>query len=205
MIVLTAGAFGARVGARLAELQQAEVLPLPHDEPRLREIVFRANFVAVASWRPYVATFELIDDLCFEARTPWSLAEVHAQRLSCGPLVRPGDGACFHCYRQRTLSHHKAPEWELALRAAYERDPDLGPQGFVGPMVEIAAQALASDAAASASEAGRLRLVDLLNGAVLESSVLGVHECRRCRPRGDAPAGERFVRTMVAHLEGILE
>jgi bacteriocin biosynthesis cyclodehydratase domain-containing protein len=205
MIVLTAGAFGAKVGERLARLQSAEVVPLPHDPAQLREIVFRANFVAVASWRPYVATFELIDDLCFEARTPWSLAEVHAQRLSCGPLVRPGDGACYHCYRQRTLSHHKSPEWELALRAAYENDPDLGPRGFLGPMVEIAAQALAADAAASAADAGRMRLVDLLNGAVLESAVLGVHECRRCRPRGDAPAGERFVRALVPHLEGILE
>jgi hypothetical protein len=50
-----------------------------------------------------------------------------------------------------------------------------------------------------------MRLVDLLNGAVLESAVLGVHECRRCRPRGDAPVGERFVRALVPQLEGILE
>lgn len=204
MIVFTAGSFGAQVGKRLAQLRGARVLPLGNDLQTLRAEISNASFVAVATWRPHVRICQLIDDLCFEARVPWSLAEIHAQRLACGPLVRPGDGACYHCYRRRWLSHNKAPERELVLQQAYEGDDTLGPVGFIGPMVEIAARALASDASAGANEAGRLRLIDVLNGAVLESSVIGVHECPRCRPRTSTLTGERFVRSLVPEFERIV-
>lgn len=204
MIVMTAGRFGAQVGERLAQLCGAEVVELSHDREQLRSLVQRASFIAVATWRPYVHSCSLIDELCFEARVPWSLAEVHSQRLTCGPLVRPGDGACYHCYRQRWLSHHKSPEREQVLEGAYRRDPELGPPGFIGPMVEIAAQALADDAAAGVPEAGRLRLVDVLSGAVLESGVIGIHECPRCRPHSYSRPGERFVNHLVPEIERML-
>lgn len=180
-------------------------MPLVHEREVVRAVVRRASFVAVAAWRPYVAAFELIDELCFEVRRPWSLAEIHAQRLTCGPLVRPGDGACYHCYRRRWLSHHKAPERELVLEKAYAHEPTLGPPGFIGPLVEIAAQALAADASAGAAAAGRLRFVDVLSGAVLESGVIGVHACPRCRPTGAAAPGTRFVHELVPRFEALIE
>lgn len=204
MIVFTAGSFGVQVGKRLAQLQGATVLPLHHDRQAMREQIREADFVAVASWRPHVRACELIDDLCFEARIPWSLVEINGQRLICGPLVRPGEGACYHCHRRRWLSHHKAPEREQVLQQAYDHDDTLGPIGFIGPMVEMAAQALAGDASASRAEAGRLRLVDVLNGAVLESAVIGVHECPRCRPRAAARTGDRFVRALVPEFERLV-
>ncbi|MEP7185013.1 MAG: TOMM precursor leader peptide-binding protein [Rhodanobacter sp.] len=204
MIIFTAGSFGAQVGERLAQLRGAKVLPLRNDRELLREQVREASFVAVAAWRPHVLACELIDDLCFETRVPWSLAEINGQRLSCGPLVRPGEGACYHCYRRRWLSHNKAPEREQVLQQAYDHDDTLGPAGFIGPMVEIAAQSLAGDASASSAEAGRLRLVDVLNGAVLESAVIGVHECPRCRPRASTRPGDRFVRTLVPEFERLV-
>lgn len=207
-ILLTAGAFGAAVGARVQALAPASapvhVAPLPHDRDTLNAFVRDAASIAVAAWRPYVKTFELIDDLCFAARVPWTLVEIHGQRLSCGPLVRPGTGPCYHCYHKRWASHHPAPEREMVIERAYERDPQMGPPGFIGPLVEIAAAALAEDMLAPAEQGGRLRLVDVLTGAVLETAVLGVHACPRCGLPNEGPTGTRFVRHLVSALEGSL-
>ncbi|MDP5210779.1 TOMM precursor leader peptide-binding protein [Microbulbifer sp. 2205BS26-8] len=204
MIVLTAGQFGIRVGQRLAQLCDAEAVPLPQEREHLELLIQRADFVAVATWRPYVQSCTLIDDLCFRFGVRWSLAEIHAQRLTCGPLVNPGNGACYQCYRKRWLTHHKSPEREQVLNEAYERDSALGPTGSIGPLVEVAAQALADDAVAADGEAGRLRLVDVLSGAVLKSGVMGIHECPRCRPAKPARTGERFVQHMVPEIERML-
>lgn len=201
MIVLTAGAFGTRVGERIAALRDARVHPLPHERAALEPLVADADFVAVAAWRPYVPTFLLIDELCFAAGVRWSLAEIHAERVGCGPLVWPGKGPCYQCYRRRWLSHHKAPDRELVLQRAYDTRPALGPAGFTAPMVEIAAQALVADSEADVSRAGHFRHVDLLTAAVLESRVIGIHECPRCRPMAEAPPGARFVRELVPEFE----
>ncbi len=205
MIVLTAGPFGRAVGERIAARRSAELLPLPDSRHALRSIAERTDFIGVASWRPYVETFRRLDTVCFETGTRWSLVEIHDTRLSCGPLVWPGAGACHHCYRQRWSSHHPAPERELVLAQAYERDPDLGIAGFIAPLVDIAASALLEDADAAANAAGRLRVVDVLTGAVLETEVIGIHRCPRCRPHPPGPSGERFVRDLVPAVEALLK
>jgi len=201
--VLTAGSFGASVGARMQQRGAVRVSQLTHDRETLEASIAGAGFVAVASWRPYVTTFRLIDEICHERRVPWSLAELHAQRLTCGPLVHPDERACYHCYRMRWASHHPAPQRELVLERAYARDPDLGPAGFIHPLTEIAAAALLEDAQSAPTAAGRLRLVDVLTGAVLESAVIAVHGCPRCYPAA-SPRGQRFVHELVPALREVL-
>lgn len=203
--ILTAGEFGDRVALRLREQwPAATTAALAHERESLRPLIEAAQFVAVAAWRPYAATFRVIDELCFETRTPWSVAEIHGQRLTCGPLVRPEHGPCYGCYRMRWNSHHPAPQRELVLERAYARDPNLGPPGFIGPLVEIAAAALIEDVTATADKAGRLRLIDILTGAVLESEVIAVHGCARCQPVRDKLPGERFVRHLAPALQRVL-
>ncbi len=208
ILVFTAGAFGAAVGARMLAAAPAaptplRVAPLPHDLDTLRAQTGEANAsaIGVAAWRPHVKACELIDDLCFAAGMPWSQVEVHGQRLTCGPVVQPGHGPCFHCYRKRWASHHPAPEREMVIAHAYERDASLGPPGFVGPLVEIAAAALWEDLLAPVTQAGRLRVVDVLTGGVLETAVLGVHACPRCGLPAAGPVGARFVNHLVPAID----
>jgi bacteriocin biosynthesis cyclodehydratase domain-containing protein len=203
MIVLTVGTFGSSVGERLRQRCDAEVVALTHERASLQSAVARASFVAVAAWRPYVATFRLLDELCHDAGVPWSLAELHNDRLTCGPLMYPGAGACYHCYRMRWSSHHPAPQREMVLERAYARNPQLGPPGFIRPLVEAAAAALLEDSRSDSSQAGRLRVLDVLTGAVLESAVIPVHGCPRCYPNRPA-GGERFVHKLVPALREVL-
>lgn len=209
ILILTAGEFGRATGARLQQILEPYPCPvrlaaLPADEATARTWVDGASALAIAAWRPYPEVGNWIDDASHAARIPWSRAVLHGTRLTCGPLVVPGEGPCFHCYQRRWASHHPAPERELVIEHAYARDSGLGPAGFITPMVEIAAAALAEDLRASARSAGRVRLVDVISGAVQETAVLGIHACPRCGLPHDGPAGARFVEDLAPVIEELL-
>jgi bacteriocin biosynthesis cyclodehydratase domain-containing protein len=211
IVVLHEGRFGAAVAQALGTLREVRPHPLVAARERLRALIAGADFVAVALWRRYEEECELLDAIAAETGVRWSLAVPIESALSCGPLVVPGHGACWRCYRRRALTHHRAPERELALAEGYRRDPALGPAGFTPPMVWTAAGALLADASAPPSAAGRLRRVNLLTGMVIDTVVIGVHGCDRCRApssgadpgRGGQP-GERFLEHLVPALEELV-
>jgi hypothetical protein len=123
MLILTSGKFGAAVGARLVATHGVTTAELWTARADLDSLVRNTDFIGVAIWRPEIEACREIDTLCHYRGIRWSLAELHGSVLSCGPLVIPGHGACYHCYRQRELSHHKSLERERVLLAAYENDP----------------------------------------------------------------------------------
>jgi bacteriocin biosynthesis cyclodehydratase domain-containing protein len=206
IIVLHEGKFGAAVAQALGTLRAVRPETLTSARGRLRELVSGADFVAVALWRRHDEECDELDALACEQRVRWSLAVPIESALSFGPLVVPGHGACWRCYRRRAMTHHRAPERELALAEAYRKNPALGPHGFTPPMVWMAAGALLSDSGAAPSAAGRLRRVNALTGVVIDTMVVGVHGCDRCRLRasGAARPGDRFVDQMVPALEELL-
>lgn len=209
ILILTAGEFGRAAGARARQRLDSPARPvrlaaLPTTEAEARELVARASALAIAAWRPYPDVGRWIDDAAHAARVPWSRVVLHGTRLTCGPVVVPGQGPCFHCYQRRWASHHPAPERELVIEHAYARDPALGVTGFVAPMVEIAASALAEDLRAPEASAGRVRLVDVISGAVQETAVLGIHACPRCGLPHAGPAGTRFVEHLVPVIKELL-
>jgi bacteriocin biosynthesis cyclodehydratase domain-containing protein len=207
MLILTAGDFGRDVGQLLARTAGAQVHDLLEALPRLDELAAGHAFIGVATWRPYEAACEQIDDWCHANGVRWSLAQLAGASVALGPLVVPGQkgGACFHCAQARRRTHRKGADRERVLEAAYARDDALGIPGHPRAQVLTAAEALREDAGAPAREAGRTRGVDSLTAAVLESSVVALHDCPRCRP---LPAGHdatrRGVEVMVPVLEGIL-
>ena len=116
----------------------------------------------------------------------------------------PGEGACHHCYLQRTASFQHAPERDRAVRGFFDLNPDAGPSGYPAALVGIGAAALVEDAVAI-GVAARVRCVDILTSGVRESEVIGIHHCPRCRKR---PAGydptRRSSMHLVPRLEGLL-
>jgi bacteriocin biosynthesis cyclodehydratase domain-containing protein len=206
MLVLTAGAFGEAVAARLQAVTEVESHPLVDAVDRLPGLLDAHAFVAVALWRPYASLARRLDDLCAQARRRWSLVEVEGSMLSCGPLVVPGTGSgCYHCREARALAQQRAPERARTIANAYRRDDALGPVGYTQPMVEVAAGALLADAGAPETAAGRIRRLDVLTGAVRESVIIPMHDCPRCRP---LPAGydptRRSLEALLPALQEVL-
>lgn len=190
-----AGRIAERVaGARAARLSGSL--------DRLESLVAGAGFVAVALWRRYTGECGMLDDVCGRQRVPWSSAVLEGATLVGGPVVSPGRGACYACYRKRWLTHSAVPEREQVLDQAYARDPSLGVPGFLPSVAAIAAAGLLLDRDEHAAAAGRVRTVDLLRCQVEETRTVRVHGCPRCSPKEEP--GQRYVSRLVPALKDLL-
>ncbi len=205
MLILTEGRFGAAVAEIVRPQVDATVRRLTDVvSDRRAEFLSGARFVAVALWRPYDEECDRLDAACWRAGVPWSSAHLTEDTLVCGPLAIPGHGPCYGCFRRRYLTHHRAPERARCVGRAYAANPDLGPEGFVPAIAWIAASSLLSDARAPRADAGRLRLVDLFTGGMVETAVVRVHRCPRCGRRIKQRPGGRFVRQLVPAVQALL-
>lgn len=202
MLILAGGEFGAAVARRIAGRREATMCDLTAPFDQIAQLVEQHAFVAVATWRPYVQVCRALDDVCHRLRRRWSVVEISGSALTCGPAIVPGSGAgCYHCFNARTDAHRRDGDRLRALRTAYANDPALGPAGFTPALVAIAAASLLEDEA-SRETAGRFRQVDVVSGAVLESRVIALHDCPRCRPQPqDHDPTQRFVVSLLPELE----
>lgn len=209
MLIITGGSFGQDVAARITRRHRATIVAADDAPAPTPDLLAGHDMLLFATWRPYVRLARQIDNLCHQLGLPWALAEVSGSTLTCGPVIVPGSGAgCYHCLLARTDAHQRTGDRTLVLRQAYAADPRLGPAGHSGPMAAMAAAALmdaAEQMAAGAAADGAFRKVDLLTGTVLETALIPLHDCPRCRelPQGHAATG-RFIDTMVPALERIL-
>jgi bacteriocin biosynthesis cyclodehydratase domain-containing protein len=169
--------------------------------PDLADSILGAGFVAVAAWRRCPDACSLIDEACARAGIPWSSVLLDGSELVSGPVVVPGRGPCWSCYRRRLSAHTPAIERARHLDQAYAADPSLGPGGFLPAMVEAAAAGLLRDRLDGETAAGRVRIVDVLSGEVLETRVVRVHGCVRC---GRSRGGARYVEALAPIVDEVL-
>jgi bacteriocin biosynthesis cyclodehydratase domain-containing protein len=202
ILMLTGGEFGAAVSRRIAGTREVTLCDLSAPLERIAQLVERHEFVAVATWRPYMEICRSLDATCHRLQRPWSLVEISGSALICGPSIVPGSGAgCYHCFNARTDAHRRDADRLRALRNAYANNPALGPAGYTQGMVAIAAASLLEDAT-SRKSAGRFRQIDVLTGAVLESRLIALHDCPRCRPQPeDHDPTRRFVVALLPELQ----
>jgi bacteriocin biosynthesis cyclodehydratase domain-containing protein len=197
--LFTEGDFGDAVAGRLATVvPRLRVQSIVMNKASMRSHVSGSAFVGVALWRRYPEEADRLDGVCHEAGIPWSGVMLDGTSLQCGPVIVPGEGPCYTCYRKRRAAHQRFPEREHAIDAAYATDPALGIPGFTPSSVRIAVAALLLDQAERRMAAGRIRSIDLLQGVVEEARVVPVHGCARCGRRW--PAGERYVRALIDAL-----
>lgn len=204
MITLTEGTFGEAVGGIIEATTDAPHMPLRVALGGISAVLSQQNFVAVASWRRSDRELDELDEACFAAGVPWCCSYLIEDRLVTGPLVIPGSGPCYHCFRRRYLCHHPAPERELRLQRAYDRDATVGSRGFAPPMAWMAASMLIAASNADRGKAGQLMEVNLFDGGVLDTRVVAVHNCPRCNQRARARTGDRFVDRLVPAVEELL-
>ena len=151
--------------------------------------------VVVALWRPDQRLCEAADDLSLRYRVPWLPVVMEHPAIRVGPAICPPAGPCYRCYTRRRVQHDRNPSASAALRAAYERDPECGPAGYLPHQARLAA-AIARDLLVRISAgrqsvdggrtAGEITTIQLLRGGQRGSRVVACHDCDRCGGRGAA-------------------
>lgn len=198
--VVEQGRFGAAVaGAVGAPLRVAL-----DDWERAVATAERGDLVVLASGRVPEREADALDAACREGGVRWSSTWPWGSRIVVGPHLRPDEGPCWSCTWRRLRTHVQPAERERAVFDAFAEDADLVVEGFVAPLVGMAAALLAQDSHADAP-AGRLRIVDALTGALTDTRIVRVHGCPRCGRAAEHHGRDRFTQHLVPALRAGLE
>ncbi len=203
MLILTEGPFGQAVADNLTQRINSNVYRLTDVMNNLEMLVKDVDFVAVALWRLYDRECDRLDQICNDVKVPWSCVYLMDGTLWSGPLVIPGFGPCYRCFRRRYLTHANGADREIGLMRAYMKNPDWGPSGFLSPMVWMAASILMTDAQVKTEQAGKIRRIDFFDGSVVDTKVIAVHNCVRCRPQASDDRQNRFVEHLLPGIQEI--
>jgi bacteriocin biosynthesis cyclodehydratase domain-containing protein len=145
-------------------------------------------------WRPCPAACEEADALAFRHQRPWLPVVMDHPHVRVGPVVVPGQGACFACFTARYDQHDSQHEITAALRAGFDREPDLGPRGYLDHHARLAA-ALAQMALGDLSDdwlaaaAAQVLTFSVYRNAIRRHPVIARSGCRRCGRPADAANG----------------
>jgi bacteriocin biosynthesis cyclodehydratase domain-containing protein len=190
LIVTPVGPFGYAVAERLRDLcrdiEVANAGPGGTTTPRIpdpeRPSGPRLNLLV--SWRRVPRMEREFDEESFRTGQPWLPVILDHPVLEIGPVVVPGSGACHGCYRGRLAQHDTTRAIRSAVDDHYDRDPFSGPAGFL-PATALFAAASAAEVVerlreSPASEAGRVRQIEVPTQQLRSGRVVGVHGCPRC-------------------------
>lgn len=192
--VLAVGGFGAAVADRLRrERHDLEISTDRAGSPELSASWPDADLRILASWRETPRLAELLDARSADWGTPWFPVLAEHPRLRVGPVVVPGAGACYRCFRKRRAQHERDAAHVATLHAHYDASPESGPDGFLPHHVDMAAGMALDvlrrfDAGEGKLFAGTVRHWHLLEQHLSGGRVVGVHACDRCRRPLAVPA-----------------
>ncbi|MFE7295112.1 TOMM precursor leader peptide-binding protein [Streptomyces sp. NPDC057579] len=197
--VLALGDFGAAVAERL--LREHDGIEVTSDRDSLQQFSAgwpQADFRVLISWREPPHLADVLDARSAAWRIPWLPIVAEHPRLRIGPLVVPGAGACYRCFRKRRYQHERDSATTAALHAHYDAEPSAGPEGFLPQHVSLAAASALDllhrfEDDGGRRDAGMVRHWHLLEQLITSARVVGVHGCDRCRTHGAAsPTGSSW-------------
>jgi bacteriocin biosynthesis cyclodehydratase domain-containing protein len=145
-------------------------------------------------WRPSPAACEEADALAFRHQRPWLPVVMDHPHVRVGPLVVPGQGACCACFTARYDQHDSQPDITAVLRAGFDREPDLGPRGYLDHHARLAA-ALAQMTLGDLSDnwlaagAAQVLTFNVYRNAVRRHPVIARSGCPRCGGVADGAYG----------------
>ncbi|MFI1470979.1 TOMM precursor leader peptide-binding protein [Streptomyces wuyuanensis] len=192
--VLAVGEFGTAVADRLRrEHHDVEISSYRNGSLEMSAGWPEAELRILASWRETPMLAEILDARSADWGSPWFPVVAEHPRLRIGPLVVPGAGACYRCFRKRRAQHERDAAHIATLHEHYDAFPESGPGGFLPHHVDMAtgiALDLLRRLEAGESErlAGTVRHWHLLEQHLSGGRVVGVHACDRCRPPQADPA-----------------
>ncbi|MBT2445599.1 TOMM precursor leader peptide-binding protein [Streptomyces sp. ISL-43] len=207
--VLAVGEFGEAVAERMLRHHDAIEVTAGQDAA---DLAFPARWPVadirvLVSWREVPALAEVLDAQSADWGTPWFAVVNEHPRLRVGPVVVPGEGACYRCFRGRRAQHEQGSTLTAALHAHYDAHPTAGPGGFLPQHTAMAAGAALQllhgmERDGGCHDAGSVRHWHLLEQHISHARVVGVHGCDRCRPRSgqERPSWE----ALAQDLSGLL-
>lgn len=195
-VVVEQGRFGAAVADALGGPARVAA----GDWERAVDAARAGGLLVLATGRVPEREGDELDRACREAGVRWTSAWPWGSRIVVGPHLRPDAGPCWGCTWRRLRTHVQPAERERAVFDAFANDPELAVEGFVAPLVGMAAALVAQDAADDAP-AGRLRIVDALSGALTDTRVVRVHGCPRCGTAAEHEGRRRFTEHLVPALQ----
>jgi adenylyltransferase/sulfurtransferase len=167
----------------------------PHAlEEELGEAIDGADWVICCLDRSQLNLILKLNRVCFRERKPWISADVAGSEVTVGPTVRPGETACYMCYRMRSVACAGNPEdafeYERRLdriRADQsERRASLNfAVGFVANVLGLETVKALAGFGESALD-GRLLTMDLASLAIEKHEVLRKPWCPVCHAAADA-------------------
>jgi bacteriocin biosynthesis cyclodehydratase domain-containing protein len=181
--LLAVGALGRDVAERITREIDEAVITRVGDRGSPPAAWPVARLHVLCAWRHVEGLADQIDECAHAWGVPWLPVVVEHPRLRVGPLVIPGAGPCYRCFRLRLAQHDPHASVASALVARYERDPWAGPAGHLpGHALLAAASALRAvyELDGATACAGRVRELNLLTQDTRSASVVGVHGCERC-------------------------
>jgi len=184
--VIAAGSFGIAVAERLEAAIEAATIQHVHGDRPIPMTWPVAGIYVLAASREMPALAGVLDDCAFRWRVPWLPVVYEHPHLRIGPLVVPGRGPCYHCFRGRLAQHGTAPELTQALERHLGAD-DPGPGGFLPAHATFAAGAAQATLAAlrddEGEDVGRVRWLNVVTARPGSARVTSVHGCVRCGRR----------------------
>ncbi|MGE3508716.1 MAG: TOMM precursor leader peptide-binding protein [Vicinamibacterales bacterium] len=209
--VVAVGPFGEAVAEALADGRRtARVTPV--HPSRIDAAAWpHAAVHVLASGYPCHQLCRDLETLCYQRSSALVPVTLDAPHLIVGPVVVPGTGSCFSCYRRRLLQHAARPPVTRALLDHYDAEPLRGPVGHLSVLADLAAarveqlfadgQMHADALAGCHAAAGQVWRIDYLTRDTALSRVIGVHGCPRCGLRRDERT--RSVDELHAYLTAI--
>jgi bacteriocin biosynthesis cyclodehydratase domain-containing protein len=196
------GDFGLDVAGTIAKSEGGRMVAVDALENALAD-----GLVAVAAMsRPCPDLCERLDELAFQAGTPWLPIVMEHPRIRVGPWGAAPGGPCYRCYCWRKRQHDTQPQVTLALEAAYGGGAAGGPTGYLPHHVTLAvglARLCLHKQATDGTEAaaGRALWVNVNTGRPAMHRVIPSHGCTRCRPddRLGGPLSLSEVAASLAH------
>ncbi len=187
--LIAVGDFGAAVAERLMQARGRMALSVEGEGPWPASASAawpRARLRILLAWRETPKLAETIDVRSADWGTPWLPVVLEHPRLRVGPVVVPGSGPCYRCFRERRAQHEQDSAITDALHAHYDATPAAGPAGFLPHHVGLAAALVEAelqrfDNGSLADNAGTVRHYHLLEHQASAAKVVAVHGCDRCR------------------------
>lgn len=120
---------------------------LPDGEKEARGLIHGCNLILVCQEQLNVTLLRWINQACNELGTPWIHCHLDGSEAVIGPLVVPGETACYECYRLRCKSSQKIEDERLTLERYLENLHDERPRyGQLNMLASIAAGSVALEA-----------------------------------------------------------
>ena len=169
--------------------------PYPRQRDELPALMAGADLVVAAGDGSLPVLHPWVNTAGMESDVPTLHAELRGTRATIGPLVLPGEGPCYMCWRMRALACEEDFTAAMALEEGLDarRFPDAAVRPVLPALLPMVVGALVAELFALTLAIAQPRLVagvltlDALGGAEKLHPVLPRPDCPACAKKGRRP------------------